>query len=589
MLDIPKKLYYLLNKKQKKQSLFFLFLLFFSTIFEGLSVALVFPLIKGVIDKDFYQNVETKFPFLETLNLNHEEIIFMCLLAIISAYLIKSIYLIFFSWWKSNFILKINNEISGRLFKKYIYSPYTFFFNKNSSEFIRNVYSESRYINSAIDNLFRFIIELFSIIIIVTILLAIQLKSTLIMILIFGGFFLIFNAITSQRIKTWGFKKQNYVAKIIQNMQQSFGSIKEIILRGNQKFFSKDFDNLLFNVNEQARKLMIISEIPKNLLETITVIIISVLIITHSSDDNIINLIPVIGLFGAAALRIVPGVNRLIACKQHLDACYPPVKLVYDELKDFNYAQDIRLDQATNTKENFKFENEIELKNIEYRYPNSDKNIIENFNLKIKKNDCICIIGKSGSGKTTLVDLVSGLLEPINGQILLDGKKVSLNNYKWKSLVGYVTQSVYLIDDSIKNNILIGANSSSKFDEKRFNSAIKDSQLDIFIDQLPEGINFKVGENGIKLSGGQRQRIGIARTLYSNPKILILDEITSSLDNKTAENLLKSLNSLTGKITTIYISHNDQVIKNANIVYEIEKDAQNKLKLNKKTMYENKK
>jgi ABC-type bacteriocin/lantibiotic exporter with double-glycine peptidase domain len=410
------------------------------------------------------------------------------------------------------------------------------------------------------------------------------------MIAIFGSFLLFFNTFTSHRIKTWGFKKQHYVAKIIQNMQQSFGSIKEIILRGNQKFFSKDFDNLLFNVNEQARKLMILSEIPKNLLETITVIIISVLVITYSySDDDIINLVPVVGLFGAAALRIVPGVNRLIACKQHLDACYPPVKLVYDELKDFNYVQEIKLDGATNTNDNFKFEKEIELKNIEYRYPNSDKSVIENFNLKIKKNDCICIIGKSGSGKTTLVDLISGLLEPVNGQILLDGKKVYLNNNKWKSLVGYVTQSVYLIDDTIKNNILIGANSSSEFDEKRFNLAIKNSQLDIFIDQIPEGINFKVGENGIKLSGGQKQRIGIARTLYNNPKILILDEITSSLDVKTAENLLKSLNNLTGKITTIYISHNDQVIKNANIVYEIEKDSQNKLKLNKKIINENKK
>ena len=194
------------------------------------------------------------------------------------------------------------------------------------------------------------------------------------MIAIFGSFLLIFNTITSHRIKTWGFKKQHYVAKIIQNMQQSFGSIKEIILRGNQKFFSKDFDNLLFNVNEQARKLMILSEIPKNLLETITVIIISVLIITYSySDDDIINLVPVVGLFGAAALRIVPGVNRLIACKQHLDACYPPVKLVHDELKDFNYAKEIKLEQGTNFNDNFEFEKEIELKNIEYRYPNSDK------------------------------------------------------------------------------------------------------------------------------------------------------------------------------------------------------------------------
>ena len=149
---------------------------------------------------------------------------------------------------------------------------------------------------------------------------------------------------------------------------------------------------------------------------------------------------------------------------------------------------------------------------------------------------------------------------------------------------GKFCPKIFLQDDTIKNNILFGANSSFEFDEKRFNSAVKNSQLDIFINQLPDGIDFKVGENGIKLSGGQKQRIGIARTLYSNPKILILDEITSSLDIKTAENLLKSLNNLTGKITTVYISHNDKVIKNASIVYEIEKDSQNKLKLNKKEL-----
>ncbi len=578
MIEITKKLYSLLNKKQKKQSLFFLFLLLFSTIFEGLSVALVFPLIKVVIDEKFLTSIQENIPFIELSDLGYENVVFLCLILMITAYLVKSIYLIFFSWWKSKFILRINNEISGKLFKKYIYSSYTYFFNKNSSEFIRNIYSESRFINQAIDALFKLIIEVFSILIILIVLLYIEFKSTFMMFAVFAIFFLLFNMISSKKIKLWGFLKQHYVAKIFQNMQQSFGSIKEIILRGNQKFFSKDFDNLLFNLNEQARKLMFLSEIPKNMLETITVLIVSALIFFFLFyDNNIVNLIPVVGLFGAAALRIVPGFNRIISCKQVLDACYPSVKLIHEEFLDIPK----KIEDFYEVKKPIFFQNSIEFKKIEYKYPNAKFNVIKNLDLKINKNDCICIIGNSGSGKTTLVDIISGLLKPTSGEIILDGVKTSLNTSNWRKLIGYVTQAVYLTDDSIKNNILFGQNDSTSFNKKQFDLAIKYSQLDEFISQLQDGVDFKVGENGVKLSGGQRQRIGIARTLYSNPEILVLDEITSSLDNKTASSLLESLNKLTGKITMIYISHNNQVISNADIVYEIEKDNNNQIQVKK--------
>ncbi len=578
MINITKKLYSLLNKKQKKQTLFFLFLLFFSTIFEGLSVALVFPLIKVVIDEGFLAIIEEKISFIEISNLGYENVVFLCLILMVTAYLLKSVYLIFFSWWKSNFILRINNEISGRLFKKYIYSSYTYFFNKNSSEFIRNIYSESRYINQAIDALFKLIIEVFSILIILIVLLYIEFVSTFILFVIFTIFFLLFNMISSKKIKLWGFLKQHYVAKIFKNMQQSFGSIKEIILRGNQKFFSKDFDNLLFNLNEQARKLMFLSEIPKNMLETITVLIVSSLIFFYLFyDNNIINLIPVAGLFGAAALRIVPGFNRIISCKQVLDACYPSVKLIYEEFLDVSQ----KTEDLTEKKKPIFFKSSIELNKIEYKYPNAKFNVIKSLDLKIKKNDCICIIGNSGSGKTTLVDIISGLLEPNSGEIFLDGIKTSLNTSSWRKLIGYVTQTVYLTDDSIKNNILFGQSDSTQFDKKQFDLAIKYSQLDELISQLQDGVDFNVGENGIKLSGGQRQRIGIARSLYAKPEILVLDEITSSLDNKTSSSLLESLNKLAGKITMIYISHNNQVISNADIVFEIEKDNNNQIQIKK--------
>ncbi len=582
MSDSAKKLIQLLNYEQRKNSVYFLILLFFSTIFEGLSIALVFPLIKIILDPSYLDYLNGKISFLEIGNLSNEKIIVFTLILIASVYFFKTIYLIFFSWWKSNFIFKMNNDISNRLFNKYIYSPYSYFFNRNSSEFIRNIYEESRYINQSIDGFFKMIIEIFSTLIILIVLLTIQFKITFFMIIFFGVFALTFNFIFSKKIKQWGFKKQNFVAKIFQNMQQSFGSIKEIILRGNQRYFSSQFMTILFNLNTQAKKLMFISEIPKNALETMAVILVCfVIFFSLQTTINLNELAPIIGLFGAAALRIIPAFNRIIANKQIIDSCYPSVNLVYEEIKD-NKDYSHKIENNENENKEYKFENEIELQDIFYKYPEADSYVLQDLNLKIKKNECICIVGDSGSGKTTLVDILSGLLKPMSGKILLDGKQVSFCSQNWRKLIGYVTQSVYLTDDSIKKNILFGLNNGESIDQDRLDLAIKYSQLDTFINQIPEGIEYKVGENGMKLSGGQRQRIGIARTLYFNPKILVLDEITSSLDSDTSASLINCLNNLSGKITMIYISHNNQVINNADIVFKFEKDLNNKLKLIKK-------
>ena len=384
----------------------------------------------------------------------------------------------------------------------------------------------------------------------------------------------IFNFIFSNKIKKWGFEKQSFVAETLQNMQQSFGSIKEILIRGNQKYFSKKFNQSLQNVNLRTQLLMFISEIPKNAIETMTVIIICiVLFIGFENSSNFNELIPVLGLFGAAALRIMPAFNRIIGNKQSIDSCYPSIKLVYNELK--NETEFEKKDEISNeNRKKYDFKKEIIFKDIDFSYPNSNKKTLEKLNLTIKKNDCICFIGESGSGKTTLIDLISGLLSPDQGKIFLDGNEVSLNNNHWRQHIGYVSQSTYLIDDTIKNNILFGLNDNEKLDQNRLNLAIEYSQLDKLIHQNSEGLDYRVGENGIKLSGGQKQRIAIARTLYFNPKILVLDEITSSLDEKTSEDLLTSLNILTGKITMIYISHNNKVIRKANTVYKLNIDDQ---------------
>lgn len=581
MYESAKKIINLLNKEQKKNSIFFLILLLISTFFEGLSVALVFPLIKIVSDKNYLFEIYESLGFLNLNIISNDKAVFFAVILIITAYTVKSLYLIFFSWWKSNFVLKINNYISNKLFKKYIFSPYSYFFSKNSSELIRNIYSESRYINQAIDAYFKLLIECFSVLIILIVLLLIQTKSTLTILIVFIPIFFFLNNFFSKNIKNWGYKKQFFVAKIIQNLQQSFSSIKEILLRGNQNFFIRQFDQIIYNLNDQTKKLMFISEIPKNLLEILTILLICAIIYLNFNEINDFNqLAPIVGLFSAAALRVVPAFNRIIANKQNIDSCYASVKLVFDELKKDDFSSKIEIINffKDDIKE-YNFIKEIELRNIEYRYPISEKSVFKNLNLKIKKNQCICLVGESGCGKTTIADIISGLLNPIEGKIILDGKEVNLYNHKWRKLIGYVTQSVFLIDDTIKNNILFGLDNNADFDQKKFEIAIKYSQLGDFIKQIPEGLDYRVGENGVKLSGGQRQRIGIARTLYLNPEILILDEITSSLDKNTSVELLNSLNKLHGKITIIYISHNDLVIKNADLVYKIKKDNENQINL----------
>ena len=376
-------------------------------------------------------------------------------------------------------------------------------------------------------------VEFFSITIIILVLLTIQFKATILIFIFFIGFVVIFNFLFTKKIKNWSTEKQQFVADIFKNLQDSFNLIKEILIRGNQEYFIKKFNYTNKNLNLKAKLLMFVNEIPKNALEIITIgLICFVVLINFNFDSEVTEMsqiIPIIGLFGAAALRIMPGISRLITFKQNLDGCYPSINLVHEEIKK----NDGLIEQITIAEADYDFNEKIILENIKYSYPNSKA--IFNLSFEIRKTESICVMGESGTGKTTLIDLITGLIQPNKGKILCDNKIVNTNNLNWRKKIGYVAQSTFLIDDTIKNNILFGL-SDNEIDNERFNQAVKYAQLDQFIDSLDERENFFVGENGIKLSGGQKQRIGIARALYYKPDILILDEVTSALDEETSQN-----------------------------------------------------
>ena len=250
----------------------------------------------------------------------------------------------------------------------------------------------------------------------------------------------------------------------------------------------------------------------------------------------------------------------------------PSIDLLYNDLKINNFSSIKKGNENSNIRNKIVFEKEIEFKNITYRYPNSKTDVIKNLNFKIKKNDFICIYGGSGKGKTTFVDILSGLLEPNSGKILVDGREIKNNLDKWRTNIAYVPQSVYLFDDTIKNNILF--QSSKSFDQNKLNYAIQSSQLQTFVNRQKDGLNYKVGDSGAKLSGGQIQRVGIARSLYLSPNILICDEITSSLDKQTESNIVSCLKSLSDKITIIFVTHRPSIFEDKIPTYLLDNDSE---------------
>lgn len=556
-----KKIFYLLDYDDKKKTIIFIFLLLLTTFLETLSLAIVYPLIKILINKspaiNFFNIFEIKIPNAWTL---YETSLYL-ILVIFFFYILKTLYLFFFYFWKSNFIHKLNNKICEKLMVKYLYSPFSFFFYKNSSDFIRSITYDSGHLNTGIDSYIKLFIEILSIIGIILVLFLINPILAIFILFIFSVISYYFIFFLNKKIHNWAKKKQYYKSSVYKNIQEAFILIREIILKGSQKYFIKKFNTNNSNLNSLSRNLMFTSDLPKIILEIITIFIICALFAGYYYfNTNIIDLIPIITVYILAIIKIVPSFSRIINCKQNISASLPSINLLYEEIVSSN----LKRINALNNNKKIEFKKEIQIKNLFYKYPKSNNYVFKDLNLKIKKNSLVFFVGPSGIGKSTLADLISGLISPDKGSINVDKKKILISDENWKRKIGYISQTVHLLDDSIKNNILFGSEEPNK---KNLDLVIKFTQLNKFLSSLLNGVNYHVGENGKNLSGGQKQRISIARGLYNNPEVLICDEITSSLDAKNTNNILKILRSLAKKMTIILITHNTKIISYADKVF----------------------
>jgi ABC-type multidrug transport system fused ATPase/permease subunit len=538
-------------------------LLFLTTLLEFASIGLIIPIFNNLSNEKINEKL-FYIPFF--FDLEKDKLIFFLLFIFLFFFIIKNVFLLLLYNLQNKFTWLIYNNLSIRLLKSYLKKSYNFYYEKNSAVLINNVILETKNVSLIIHKTILILVEISVLLGILFFLLYFSPLVTSFLCFILVTFYLVFNKVSKNRLDKLGRVRLNSSYNQTKNLQQIFSSIKEIKLRASETYFSNIFKNHLDIFCYAAEKQGFSLEVPKILIEIAFVLLIILLIFLFKifQFENL-SLIGFLSIFIIAAFRTIPGLNRILNAKQ-------VIKYYTSSLKDLKF--DLIDKSEDNPKKyfikNLLFENLIFINKVSYTYPNSKKIILNNISFKIKKNEFIGIIGKSGVGKSTLLDIIMGLITPIKGEVLIDNININLNLSSWQKKIGYVPQSVYLLDDSIKKNIAYGLIIEPK-DEVKLIDVCRKAHIFNFINTLPKKFNTTVGEKGIKLSGGQIQRLGIARALYNNPEVLIFDEATSSLDTKTENDFLNSLELLRGKITIIFVSHRKSSLKNCDKIINLER------------------
>lgn len=563
-----KKIRYILTRRDKFIVLALLAMIVFGSFLEMGAVAVFEPFTQMLTGSGKYtSNVFVK--VLQRLFGVDDHIEFLIILAIfiMVIYVLKDVYTI---WEKSliyRFAYGLQRRKSTELLKAYMKEPYTFHLNKNVSVLQRSLQVDTERFSNGLLHAMELIAEIFVCITLFAYLLIVSKSLTVIvgvlLVVCVGAFY----AISKKYSVKWGVEAQEYNAKVYQWMNQSIGGVKELKVLNRENNYIKEYDKQLAKYVRVLRLQRIIGVVPKYIIEMVSMMgmLLAIVIKLRYGNSSVVeDYMSQIAIFGVAALRLIPSVGRI---NEHLVAVMgsrPSIELIYNDIKE---VEDIP-DSAAVRDDNWKFTDTVHIDDVTFRYPDGDVDVISHAKFDIKKGQTIAFIGSSGAGKSTMVDILLGLLAPTGGHIYADKLDVFENLPTWQKEIGYIPQTIYLSDDSIRNNVAFGI-PKDKIDENRVIEALKKAQLYDYVQELPEGLDSFVGDRGVRISGGQRQRIGIARALYHNPEVLVLDEATSALDTETESAVMEAIDSLKGQKTIIIIAHRLSTIKNADVVYEV--------------------
>ena len=568
-----KKIKIILSKKQLRYFYFFIFLSFISMILETMGIGLVIPFMQVFISDEPNQYIISFFNIFGVYPESKYNLILILISVLAFVYTFKAIFLTYVSYALTKLLADTRVSLSNKLYKAYLNKPYSFHLNTNSSNLIRNI-KEVDLVVFVIKCSVMLVSEIIVFLGISIFVILYEPVGSLIVISFLGSVGYLFYKQIQVKAEKWGVTRQIHEGLSLKYLQEGLGAIKDIKILQRSDEIIKTFttNNKIINLSEFKKNF--VDELPRLWFEWLVVIgFILLIFLMLFLNKELSYIVPLLGLFAAAAFRIMPSLTRIMNTVHSILYNRPAVDAVYREFSQENFNDSM---QKTFSKKNI-LSREIVLKNINFKYSDSSPLILKNLNLTIKSGSTVGIMGESGIGKTTLINIILGLTQPTEGAIYADGNNVSENIESWQNQIGYVPQNIYLADDTIRKNIAF-ALPDEKIDNAAIKKASTNAKLDSLINNLNKGLDTKVGEFGDRISGGQRQRIAIARALYKDPQLLILDECTNSLDTETEKQIIDEVNSLKGKKTIIMITHRLSTLENCDRIYKIGKEG---LKLEK--------
>lgn len=560
-ISAPRIVWRILTRRERRNLGGILILMLLGTVLETFSLGLVVPAVGLLTQPDYLK----KYPGIDKFlgYPTEAQFVFGSMVFLVFVYIAKTSFLIWSLWVQRGYSNSVTTRVGKKLFEIYLRQPYSFHLRRNSALLIRNSQNSGSLMGGIIDPLLMIVSDALVTSGLFVLLMVLEPRGTMVTIIVFGVSAWLFRQFTNQRIRRWGEAQNFHKGMVLQHLQQGFGGVKDVKILGREDHFVTQYAEHLTGIAVVSRRFSVAQALPRSGLEILTIMGLAVLVVTMvGSGRELTAILPVLGLFAAAAFRLLPAVNRVINNLQLIKLNRPMVNDLYRDFVLPTPVNPLRSDHK-------KFSDKIEVRDVSFTYQSAPAPALAGVSLHVCRGEAVGLVGSSGSGKSTLVDVVLGLLTPNSGAVLVDNTDIQLNLRRWQDQIGYVPQSIFLIDDSLFRNVAFGL-PKEKVDDEAVRAAIRSAQLEDFVSTLPAGLETVVGERGIRLSGGQRQRIGIARALYHNPSVLVLDEATSSLDTETEHGVMQAVQALQGDKTVIIVAHRLSTVEYCDRLYRLE-------------------